>query len=773
LNKDLAMYLNDTFKLASTLTIKSQDSIDRINELLILQYGNSAVDPYAPSTWKYYLNICGEHHFTNEKMYVVSIDTLEEIEFTKANLKLHTDTNELYQYGTDYYYRLLEKYPDQEQLILGILYPANMDIAINADDGSILAYDKSLVEDHEESLLIELDDWIKRYLVRWHVRAFGHSDSLYATAQHAQLYLHLVPRLLNLRLKRCKTPEAHTFHIKNYLASHGRLDRFLPYMTLKQKLFFYRNINYIERNVGKMDTFYWLIEKLLSDRKIPIAEFSARYLGSFDPEHNPNYQFRKKPLNTPYNVPEKDYFNLEEVLDKEHKMAPGNLAYARDKYIDINTKFHNSLSHVVQTKDLESSMIDYDESVPHPLREVIMSHWAYLSAKKIFTAAVYFIDPRTGQQRVLMSDTAYLYMLFITLKQINLVPTTIPPILVQRIRRLVKPDVSELNSVAEKRYLSDKTIAQKILDNQPEIIPTKSRSAFFNLAEKIYTASLEEWFLTSNTHHVIERGYLDGMVNKLYFDGWVEFADTGKNYYDWLTELGIEDIDYTEEEVHQILSDIYKAATGHVVDSTKLLKNIQAAMLAMLDQLSSYSIQLIRNINEIPVTPLAWPAIRVGRVPLDGSGSMDNNQSHIILVPINNEIIEYETTITRQLTLDIKPYSLTNVAQSKQLVKLNFITTVKPESLKLITEETLVLPRIDLESSYPGQDIKTIEKIGALNYESYYRLSDEQRHTIPDIYHTNVDLTQQLPYQNLDDIIRTTNLTGFSPMPITNRFLGA
>jgi hypothetical protein len=62
MDKDLARYLDDTFKLASTLTIKSQDSIDRINELLTLQYGNNAVDVNDPSSWKYYLNICGEYH---------------------------------------------------------------------------------------------------------------------------------------------------------------------------------------------------------------------------------------------------------------------------------------------------------------------------------------------------------------------------------------------------------------------------------------------------------------------------------------------------------------------------------------------------------------------------------------------------------------------------------------------------------------------------------------------------------------------------------------
>lgn len=769
MDKDLARYLDDTFKLVSTLTIKSQDSIDRINELLTLQYGNNAVDSNDPSSWKYYLNICGEYHFTDTPMSVVSIDTLQEIDFTKANLEIHTDTKSLYQYSTEYYYRLLERYPNQEQLILGILYPADMETAIAAEDGSILSYNKDLVESHEETLLAELEQWIKNYLIRWHVRAFHHSDSLYATAQHAQLYLQLVPRLLNLRLKRCKTPEAHTFHIKNYLASHGRLDRFLPYMTLKQKLFLYRNINYIERNVGKIDTFYWLIEKLLTDRRIPIAEFSARYLGEFNDSYDPIYQFRKKPLNTQFNVPEKDYFSLDELLAKEHKMAPANLAYSADRYKTIDNKFLTSRSHVVQTKDLESSMIDYNESVPHSLPTIVMTEWAHLAAKKIFTAAAYFIDPRTNRQRVLMSDTAYLYMLFLGLKKINLVPEIIPPILVQRARRVIKPTSDELMSIVDTKYIRSNIVAQALIENQPTVKSFPSRSTFFSYCNKVYEASLEEWYLLGNTHHVTERGYIDGMINRLYFDGWVEFADTGMKYSDWLIKHGLEDIDYTEEETKQLLADIYKAATGHIEDPTKLLKNIQAAMLAILEQLSSYSIQLIRDINQVIVKPLNWAAIRVG---IDRDNTDYHSSNHEEWTRQNLKVIEYETDIAQSLSLDIKPYSLTKVTSSQQIVELAITATVKPEQVTIKDEHLLILPQMGLEASYPNQDKDTIYKTGALNYESYYELTAEQRQTIPDIYHPNIDLTSQSRYKNLDDLIRNPVLTGFKPIPITITHIG-
>ena len=84
-------------------------------------------------------------------MYVGSLDTLETILFSKENLELHPLTRESYQFGTRYYYNLLNKYPNQEFLIKGILYPCDINKAIEAEDGEILSYQSDLVEEQEET----------------------------------------------------------------------------------------------------------------------------------------------------------------------------------------------------------------------------------------------------------------------------------------------------------------------------------------------------------------------------------------------------------------------------------------------------------------------------------------------------------------------------------------------------------------------------------------------------------------------------------------------
>ena len=153
-------YVNDTIILTRSLTIKSEITADRINKAVIRAYGSDSVDLSSPRTWKYYLNICGKYHFTDTMMRVLSLDTLQEIDFTAANMKIHTATAQAYQYGSRYYFSLVRKYPEQEMLILAITNPADMDQAVNRPDGSVLAYYSKYVEEQESTLIYELEQYI-------------------------------------------------------------------------------------------------------------------------------------------------------------------------------------------------------------------------------------------------------------------------------------------------------------------------------------------------------------------------------------------------------------------------------------------------------------------------------------------------------------------------------------------------------------------------------------------------------------------------------------
>ena len=94
MNNKVELYIKDNIKLVNTIAVKSSITASLMNTYITYKYGTSYVNDNDATTWRYYLNISGQYHFDDEKMYVVSLDTLETILFSKENLELHPLTRE-------------------------------------------------------------------------------------------------------------------------------------------------------------------------------------------------------------------------------------------------------------------------------------------------------------------------------------------------------------------------------------------------------------------------------------------------------------------------------------------------------------------------------------------------------------------------------------------------------------------------------------------------------------------------------------------------------
>lgn len=724
------LYLNDTATLAKTMVIKSTIAADLINTFLSLRYGSNIVDPLDPTSWKYYLNLCGEYHPTDTVMTVVSLDNLEQIEFTKENLQVHTATADAYGYGNRYYYALVNKYPTQEQLILGILYPTDMDTAVNSADGTILNYPKGLVEVQEITLISELQEWLYKYKIRWDVKAFNITDSLYPVAQHAIMYLNLMPKILNLRLKRCKTNEAHSFHIRSYLADHSDLDRYYDYMTLKQALFLYRNIEYISHHNGKQATFEWLMQKILTDRRIPIADYSARITDNFDADYYPEYHFRKLPLNTEYNTPNKDFFTLDNILFKEAPLAGKNPDYITYNAADIDSAFKTSPHSVLPTKDLESSMLDLTGDELEPLTEVLFNHWGWLSSHGMYNVAINFKDPHTSEIQTLFSDDAFIYWIYILMMGMGAPIEHVPDFISLSVQKLQHPTLSDIMRVADNKYMGDQVIARWLINNQPPLSACFSVSSFNTLATKIFEAKQRQWYLAARTEHKYERALVENMGYQFYCDAPIQFAEHGQAFTTWLREKSLPIINYTPDECRELLNNIFNAATGYKSDPTKTIANIQRAMLAIMTQLSSYSIQFIQEINKLPIKPLGWAAIRIGDIKASGSDSLDAENGIYVLdthgyardmMKMNHDLVTFDKyTVNGKALHDIDP-----------TVKLDMTNTMRMK-FEVFSDISFI------GASYPAYDPTISEKTPFIGYEYYLQLSAEKRAHTVDVYQSPV-----------------------------------
>ena len=77
-------YRADILRLSRSIVIKFDAIAEAINEHLLIN--NVPVNELDPRTWKYYLNLSGQYHPTDELMVVRSMDTLEDIAFTREKI---------------------------------------------------------------------------------------------------------------------------------------------------------------------------------------------------------------------------------------------------------------------------------------------------------------------------------------------------------------------------------------------------------------------------------------------------------------------------------------------------------------------------------------------------------------------------------------------------------------------------------------------------------------------------------------------------------------
>ena len=751
-NQHYKLYIEDTLQLAETIVLKSEYEANSINDWIILNHGIESVDVNDKTTWKYYLNICGEYHPTDPVIQITSLDTVGNIIFNKNNLSLHPNTKKAYAYGSRYYRELLLEYPDQEELIFGILYPAEMTQAIAAKEGTILSYIPNLVEPTEVSFISKLQDWIYKWWFRWYNIQFTNNHNLYYHATKVIMHLNMVQEILNIRLRACRTDEVHTFHIRQYLGSHNYLDDYLDFMTRKQALFFYRNIAYIERNAGKQDTFYWLVEKVLTDRGIPLSRFTMRHDVSKLP-HNyyPDVTFRKSPVNSVYSSQDEQETNnsLNTILDKEIPLAPYNADYIKEEILKITNLFKDSSSNVLQTKVLESSMTDYSDAYPFTLIEIAFNHWIYLSGNNNYTAYIRVINPNDGNEIVLTTKDAFIYYMYLVMKSVKLSFTNIPIFGAVRVIKSPAPTVPEMMQVVNNRIPATK--AQEILDTSPYVTSPIYVSGFTAISREIYEATKLQQIIVSKEEEHFPRGMVENLVNTLYHDTVVDFTNGQTiDYENWVSSKSLPSDDLSEEKCVDLYNRIFEAATGVPLVTTDDISKLQKAMIGLLTRLSSYSIQILTQINNNSVRALGWAVIRPDDVKVDSGGfyhvempdttviNKITDESDYVYIEVEpvlvNTITDTATSTNNQIEIPVKPHI--DEGASSNTIELNMMNYV-------VNDPTFETPPI---TTGPVRYLP--------EYQSFYDLTPEDQKTIKSIYNncfpdiqpnTHIDIIEALP----------------------------
>lgn len=636
------IYRDDTIKLVRSVVVKFSPIATQMN-LWIARDLRVYADEDAPETWKYYMNMAGEYHETDQMMYVRSADTLELIEFTKENLLYHRATAREYAPGSVMYETLALQYPEQTALINGILNPIDIQRAIDAPDGQILFYNESFIEPQENTFIYDLQDWINVYFIRWWNPSFAMTDEMYLPALWGSLFRNMVPAIMNQRLSFAKTNNAHSYHIREYLASHGHLDDYLPYLDTRQRLWLYRNINYIQRNAGKKDTFDRLVKNILTPRGIPLISYTLEQ-NSKDmlTDFRPSVELEKHDVNKNIVVEGLNKITIEELLDREEDLARDNKNVKRDSEIWLTEKMSMSAYSSLSTRVLDSEVIDRSNSNVRTLMNCLLNEWLQLASTDKYRAYVTLNNPRNGEQLTVSVKDAYIITLYCWMKSRDQLSEFVPSCAAYEVLLPKLPTFDELRWMSPKRIVPNKIITaiQDLFVPLENYISTEN---FYWAVAGMHQNYLKQWELYSLQENAIGRGYCEQIVKMHYMNRMCKLVDGNVTWDDYFKGLGFELKDLSNTELEQLCVDAVNIATGSNLVKVITIGEIQRELLKMMEGLCSYPLQFLRNVAFTNFNVLGMVMPRILDIAADASGNL--------IVPAVNIGVKNVSALAKSLIL--------------------------------------------------------------------------------------------------------------------------
>lgn len=614
------MYLKNTVKLVKSFTIKHDDIAIHINNELIKVYGTSILgsDPYDKSKWKYYMNICGLYHPTDNPIKITIIETGTVKDLSKELLlEFPTTKDELLKHDV-FYEDLLSKYPNDELLIKGIMYDLDMEFVLSMENGYLLSYSKHYVEEQEGNLIQEISKYSINFFKRWHIREYTIVDNLYLASLLGTLYSKLVLKVINIRYSNIMTANVHSFHIYEFFRSHFDVDTSV--LNKNTRFWLYKNMRYIRKHMGSNQTLNTLIEKIITNNGIGIAEIElinslpSIELLDLDDITKPLYDrkindFVSKPRNKYYFISDSDNVSSYQqlYLQFNRKLVDNDLVIQDTR--DIENKYLPKLDynilHRQKTKTFKIKINKSHVVIQEVTIKLLLDNWTYLAMNDKFRVIKKFIDPNTG---IIYNITPKqgLYMVYKLLSKINNIDN---PIIRGYTSNFTLNNDITLNELTSNLLRNDvvETIATKFYNNIPKVLTYVDNDGFYKYVKELNTFRSMMWNVGTNTTDMLLMSDIQVMYKRLHKRVYIDFNTdktideliADENMYFTLTE------DYDYKSVVVILFELF---TGYkVIDND--IENTINKYIDITKKLSSYTIQFISDDNDLNIIPMRYNSL--------------------------------------------------------------------------------------------------------------------------------------------------------------------
>lgn len=599
MSQSYRIYQQGNIELAKSFVIKHEsDALQQNSRLSMLGY---SVDETDPTTWKYYLNLSGEYHESDEVLTIISSDTLEEIEFRKEVLANHPLTRNEYGEKQELYNQLIESYPLYRDLIDRILEPLDINEAIEADDFKILFWDQDLIASNETNLIPGVQKWIDGYVSRWNVSAMALSDPYYHTAFSGIMSLNIPNVINNIRLANVGTSYVGQWHLWTYLASHYNISQFQGSLTLAQSIYLYRNIRYIRKHMGEEGQFLELQEVLfrtvgLEAYRYDMVKLDSNYVNT----GTLNVRFNRAKYNSE-NI-DLDIIGLldsDDMIEYTRELTYFNDIEAEDDAEYLDRKLRSTDVNTQSTEIVEVSQVPEALGRFFSISILKMQYWIYLSTMGYYNEPITISVP--GKRSLTMTPRdAFILFIYSTQEAYGTEEErsreVIPQIRVDRVLPETPIDRSALEGTLDEKHIDVKGYLDEILTDRVSLRQVNSLDEFGDFVTEVRDRQIYESLIARYAYTPEGRAMLKGTMINIYIDQECDLTDiTDYTFAQWASDNVFDFSEYTTEDFINTANECL-AKAADINDTGSTLPKYQLDLIEVMRKLTSYSLSLIDGV---------------------------------------------------------------------------------------------------------------------------------------------------------------------------------
>lgn len=593
----------NNIKLAKSLVIKLTDVALQINKGVLKATGKSPGSD--PRQWKYYLNISGQKHFSNQEVMVNVIEVESERPLTKELLDQFSYTKQELLKQDITYNNLLNRYPNDILYIHGCMYPVDIEEAIQAEEGTILGYNKKFVNDNEFDLITDLERYIKSFISRYHILEYTLVDELYLPAMLGVLYSNIPNKIFNIRLNNVYTNMVHEFHLEHFFRSKLHLWGNLDILDKDTIFWLYKNLNRLKNNIGIEQTLEEIDKNILLKNMIGLGEYVVRYpnpvlLEDQSDYEKSSYKYNKpsllsKKINSLYVKGHNKEHTLDSIIEKELTESPVPLnnysSLIKSSYDKIaTTRIDNQKSKILELSTYEvfnRSSID--------LFKLLVDYWTYGLATNKLNYMVEYIEPNTSKSYVVDCESLFYMFLKLILTLTNTRDTKLSEI---KFDYVFTNDPLVLDAIYAKMLKDD--YVREVIDIMQQNFPYMI--AKFNTKQEFtkYIWDLQRfydyvWAMDSNSENCNISAGIKQLMQYSTQVGSYTISTENETIDDILVKNSIL---FESDETWDIVKSIeamIQAFSGIELDQLAYVKSINVKIKEFVEKITSYTVQVFTS----------------------------------------------------------------------------------------------------------------------------------------------------------------------------------